>query len=506
MSLMKRVLRVLATLLLMSCLLILVSCGGEPPQPPPPPDVEKPELTLTGETSRVATTSSITLEGKIGADTTSFVYRLNDGDPKDLLPKVSEGVFSVVVEGLVPGANTIVLEAADAAGNKTLSEVITVIVVDPNGLWGSYAARITACEETDTRYLNDRGYVFVVKLEQTSAGLTGVVTSGIGGLYKVAPFTAQLDEAGVLEADLLFPAEFEGESDFPGKLRLRLEGETFTGVLSYQDGRTCSENDEALATTVVTGTLLKGVGVPPMPPDDALEPNDDQTSATAITLPYHSPADTVIIRGNNDWFRFNVTASSVVSLELTTTQAFAGFTFILHSATGPLGEPRFAYNRATFSTAWGVGPGTYYLEVVGNPYYRVADLPYGFTLSAEPTPDALFEPNNREGEAREITLPFQQTLYLQADDEDWFRFHLDREATLLFSDLVFPGMTLYSTKMDGTGKLVSDAVLYQDDDFFFELEDLPAGTYYLQVKESGTIGPYTLAFAIKRQVVPAVAD
>jgi hypothetical protein len=496
MEAMKRVSRLLYVLVCLFAGFMLVACG-EPPQPPEPPsipappDTEKPELSVAGQPSRVTTTSLITIRGTVSPDTTSLVYRLNGGDPQDLLPSVVEGAFSIVVEGLLPGSNTLVLEATDAAGNKATSDPITVMVVDLSGVWGTNEAAITACDREDPRYVNDTGYVLSVTLQQTATGFIGVVTTGIGGLYNVAALTGQMNEAGVLEAQVATSPEAEGATNIQGTLRLTLEGETLKSELRYQDGGTCRESDETPATTLVTGTLVKGVGVPPLPPDDGLEPNDDSLTATPIVLPYLGPADAVLIRGNEDWFRFEITTSSVITLELATPQQFSGFTLNLHHASGPLGEPRFVYNRSTFDTAWGVGPGTYYLQVVGSPFYRVADLPYSFNLRAEPTPDALFEPNNTAETAFEIRLPFTANLYLEEGDEDWFKFSLTTESTLYFGEIT-AGSSLY----DGTLKRIATDV------DFNVLDPLPAGTYYLRIEELGG----ALAYGLSLSAQPTIQD
>jgi hypothetical protein len=470
--------------LLLVCL-VLSACDSFQP-----PDTEKPELILSGEASRLTTNPSVTLEGKLAPDVVKFVYRLNGGEPQDATASIRDGVFSLILENLPPGTNTVVFEATDGAGNVTVSDPITLVVVDLNGVWGNPNSLYELCGQSSD------GNVLVLSLEQTPSGITGTVTTGFGGDYKKGTLTGAVSTENTLEAAVSFPSIIEGIPSATGTLTFEVEEGALTGLLSYQDGLTCSANDETPATTSVSSTLLKGVDVPPLPPDDALEPNDAQASATPVTLPYESPQELVFLRNNPDWYKLELTASAVITLLVTMPQEFSGLTLQLYDAQGAIEEKRFAYNVPKYGTVWGLGAGTYYLEVLGSPFYKVADMPYTFTLKAEATPDALFEPNDTVAQAFVIdTLPFDEQLYSQAGDEDWFRFRLLAASKVRFSKFPFAGMTLYSAKRDtATGKLVVNKVIAQDD-FFFPL-NLATGYYFLQVVESGTIGPYDLAFAI----------
>jgi hypothetical protein len=466
-----------------------------------PPDTEKPELALNGEASRLTTNTQVTLEGNLASDVVKFIYRLNGSEPNDVTASVTNGVFKVVLD-LPAGTNTVVFEASDAAGNVTVSEPITLVVVDLNGVWGSLDTRFSFCDAAE----NDD--VLVLSLEQTPSGITGTVTTGFGGDYKRGTLTGQVNENNVLEAQVSFPSLIEGIPSATGTLRFEVAADTLTGELNYQDGQTCSENDETPATTVVSGTLVKGVGVPPLPSDDALEPNDTQASATPARLPYQSPSDLVLLRNNTDWYRLELSAPSVLTLNVTTTQRLAGFTLRLYGATGLLDEPRFAYNVPQYQTAWGLGAGTYWLEVVGSPFFKEAAMPYGVSLSARPTPDALFEPNDTPADAHVIpSLPFRDSVYLQVDDVDWFRFTLlappARQMNVLsFTGIVIPGLTLYSAKTDAQGRVIPDAELCKDDDFSFDIRNLAAGTYYLRVQELGSGDPITFTLAFSNKLVP----
>lgn len=467
-------------------LFLLVACSEPPPViTPPPPDVESPKLSLAGETSRVVTGASVTLEGQLGPDATSFVYRLNGGEAKDVLASVVEGAFKIVIEGLAPGTTTITLEATDAAGNKTVSEAVTVAVVDVRGTWGSHKAVYQICNRKITS-------VLVVTLTETEAGLTGSLTTGFGGDYKVSALTGQFDKSGLLETPVRFPAEFAGEPEIEGQVRLQLTEAALTAELAYNDGQRCDPNDETPVNVVVKGTLLKGVAVPPPPPDDTLEPNNDQAQASDISLA--NGKDLVLVYKNRDWFKIVLTGPSIIKMPFTTTQRGAGATLRLYDARGLVGEA-FQVRSTTKpenQAIWGVAAGTYYLEVQGYPYpITQASMPYRLSLSAVVTPDAPFEPNDSAAKAFNITLPFRANLYLQEKDQDWFKFTLQTESSLTFGAIV-AGSSLYDSSL----KLIAT-----DQDFFF-LEPLLPGMYYLKIEELGGAIPYTLSLSAKPVAKP----
>ncbi len=465
-----------------------------------PPDTEKPQLALSGEVTRLTTNSQVTLEGNLALDVVKFMYRLNAGEPQDVTASVTEGVFKVVLD-LPAGTNTVIFEASDAAGNVTVSEPITLVVVDLNGLWGSHNTQFNFCG------FSDSDDVLVLDLEQTASGVTGTLTTGFGGDYKRGTLSGQVNDSNVLEAQVSFPSLIEGIPSATGTLTFEVAADTLTGELNYQDGQTCSENDETPATTLVSGVLARGVGVPPLPADDGLEPNDNQTSATLVTLPYQSPSDLVLLRNNTDWYRLELTSPSVLTLDVRTTQRFAGFTLRLYGATGLVDEARFAYNVPAYKTAWGLGAGTYWLEVVGSPFFKEAAMPYALALQAEPTPDALFEPNDTPAEAFEIkTFPFSGDVFLQADDEDWFRFTLaappSGQMNVLSFSSIISGMTLYNAKTDDDGSLTPNARFCESDDFSFPIRNLAAGTYYLRVEQLGSPDERTLPLAFTNRLEP----
>jgi hypothetical protein len=462
-------------------LFLLAACSEPPPViTPPPPDVESPKLSLAGETSRVVTGASVTLEGQLGSDATSFIYRLNGGEAKDVLASVVEGAFKIVIEGLAPGTTTITLEATDAAGNKTVSEAVTVVLVDLNGTWGSQQALYRICTVRVKTAL-------VLKLASGSDGFTGSLTTGFGGDYKVSPLTFQLSETGLVEAPVSFPSEFQGEPAILGSLRLQLKDMTLTAQLVYNDGQRCNPNDETPQDVVVEATLKKDVDVPPPPPDDTLEPNNDQAQASDISLT--NGKDLVLVYKNRDWFKIVLTGPSIIKMPFTTTQRGAGATLRLYDARGLVGEA-FQVRSTTKpenQAIWGVAAGTYYLEVQGYPYpITQASMPYRLSFSAVVTPDAPFEPNDSAAKAFNITLPFRANLYLQEKDQDWFKFTLQKESSLTFGAIV-AGSSLYNSSL----KLIAT-----DQDFFF-LEPLLPGTYYLKIEELGGAIPYTLSLSAK---------
>ncbi|MGL4611645.1 MAG: hypothetical protein ACRCYY_18530 [Trueperaceae bacterium] len=462
------------------CCVVLVACDTSQEKPgsqDKDSDKSNPELTLEGETERVVANSSVRLEGKVSEDTITLLYRLNGGKPQNALVTVTKGTFELVIEGLQAGDNTIILEATDAAGNTTVSEVVTVFVMDVRGVWGSITAPFRFCD------FSDEASVLVVKLEPTdSSVINGTVTTGFGGDYRLGTLTGQFTTNNVIEGSVVFPAGASNSQEALGTLRLTINKDSLSAELEYQDGQSCSENDTALASTFVSGFLVKDVDVPPLPPDDALEPNDTLATATTISLPYQKNA--ITLRGNDDWFRFDIRKSSLITLSLSTSQTQGSFGLQLYNAKGPIGEARFASDPFPFETTWGVEAGTYYLEVIGDPYYKVADLPYAISLSAKATPDAQFEPNNRAAEAAQISLPFQEELYLEEGDEDWFKFTLSKESQLSFGEIT-TGSSLYNAQLEQ---------IATEQDFYFPMT-LAAGTYYLRVEELGGATSYSVSMS-----------
>jgi hypothetical protein len=481
---------------LLGLLLVFVFCiaCSEPPPPPPPPqpsapDTQSPELKLSGLSSRVLTTSSTVLEGTLALDVTSFVYRLNEGEPKDLLPSVKEGAFKVTVEGLVPGSNTLVLEATDAAGNKTVSEPLTLEVVNATGRWGSHKAEYLVCNAKIPT-------VFVVNLTASPEGFTGLLTTGYGADYKVSTVTGRFDESGLLESSVRFPPEFAGEPNILGTVRLQLGDTDLSAQLVYNDGQRCSANDETPVDVVVQGDLLRGVDVPPLPADDTLEPNNDKTSARRLALPYRNAALT-LVRKNVDWFRLEVKTPSVITVSLGTTQRGAGATVKLYNAAGVVGEPFFpAYQVAPKppdGASWGVEAGEYFLEIAGFPHPLEAAMPYTLSVSAVATPDATSEPNNTPATATRISVPFCKTLYLTEKDVDWFRFSLTGTTNVSFTTWLVGATSLYDSNL----KLLSS------DADFIDLAPLPRGDYYVQVKASeNAVGTLEYTLGLNKECLP----
>ncbi len=439
----------------------------------PPTDKQSPELNLAGTMTRTVTGSRVTLEGELDPEVTSFVYRLNDAEAKDVFSSVTEGHFKVTIEGLAPGANTIVLEAKDASGNKTVSEPVTVTVIAVAGLWGSHQVPYQICDGALPT-------VLVVELTPSPEGFTGSVSTGFGGDYKVSAFSGQFGDTGVLETPVRFPGEFLGDPEITGTMRLQFVGSNLGVRLVYNDGQRCNPSDDVTVDVVVEGELQKGVDLPPLPPDDTLEPNNDKTKATPAVLPYFG-TDLVLVRKNSDWFRLEVTAASVITVTFDTAQPVAGAILTLYDNSRKIGDSFFPVHRRKplkpDSWGWTVAQGVYWLEVQGTPFFLEAAMPYDLTIEAVNTVDAEFEPgNNAPATAPTISLPFCKTLTLPAKDEDWFRFSLAQPTELSFTAFLFGGTYLYDSKLN---------LLNPDNQGNFSYDvPLPKGEYFVQIKGS----------------------
>jgi hypothetical protein len=208
------------------------------------------------------------------------------------------------------------------------------------------------------------------------------------------------------------------------------------------------------------------------PPDAALEPNDTFATATPMSLPYTN-ARLHMGLVDEDWFRFTLAQAQVVTLASDISASFE----IIRDA------------QTTVHGGWGSGGATVWLEA-GT--YRLrffgaheASRPYSLSVSSRTPGDAGFEPNDTRATATAITLPFARSELFASDrDTDWYRFTLERPATVEIAlshhwGYLTPAAEEWNLTPIGTGPTVLE---------------LPADDYYLQVQ--GHVGAfYSLSIA-----------
>lgn len=244
---------------------------------------------------------------------------------------------------------------------------------------------------------------------------------------------------------------------------------------------------------------------PTTPAGDALEPNDDIGSASALDAPFDVSA-LGITPGDVDVFRIIVASRSTLRAQLRFSHASGDLDATLSGAA----DPSAALARGTSSDddediALEVEAGTYYLSVYG---YNGAANAYELTVTmdaaaADPgqqDPPAgtsgsgdAFEPNDAMSSAALIELPFAwaQLAIGPGGDEDWFAFDTDATTRRVQIDFSHAAGDLDLYLYDAAGNVVHESAGVRDQERVDA--SLPAGRYYARVVGySGATGSYTL--------------
>jgi hypothetical protein len=453
--------RKLITLAFILLSLFLVACGTQEK------DGLKPVLTLTGETTRIVTGSSMVVEGELSDNSkvTSFSYSLNGGASQNVLSALSGKVFKFTIDGLTEGENKIVLVAADATGNQIETElsvrkdVSAPLSGDVSGLWGNQQTPYTSCGESSSVNV-------IFDFKQSAAALTGVLKVGFVGNITTLQFTGGIDATNLLEGTAI-----DGQSN-KVVVKLKLENDTLKGDLTFKNAHSCTFG--TLEDFVLPVVLQKGVDLPPPPADDALEPNDRREQASPVSA--NSTHDLIFTYANPDWLTFTLDKTQKVTAKVTHASAPTG-AYLSMSLVDAKGSWISGGSTTADTTFWMLSPGTYYLQLQMNPFDTPA-LGYKLQLSTEDLTQDAYEPNDDATVATPITLPFNQTLYLHSQDKDWFRIDLAAAKLLDIQNPDDIGIVIYDEGLQVISQFYTGTGKYSHE------VGLEAGRYYIQLSAS----------------------
>lgn len=221
-------------------------------------------------------------------------------------------------------------------------------------------------------------------------------------------------------------------------------------------------------------------------PDSAHEPNETKATASDITLNFSEKLYMSRSDGNFldvDWFKFEITNTSLLDLTLKPQQGFVLY-FSLQSSNG-FSIRSDVTDGSTPLYEVALEPDTYYLAI--GSAEPSAGFSYDLTLKGLPIPDESFEPNNTRATASSITLDFIQTLFLFPGDEDWLSFNLSESQVV--------SIDMSQARADFSFEL------YQEDKTLFSYSQsvdplqtrvLGPGQYFFRVFEGFTDTSYTI--------------
>jgi Bacterial pre-peptidase C-terminal domain len=451
----------------------ITACGNQSNPPVPP------FFTIVSGDLVLVSNDAVSIKGEFGGGVkiTELSYRLNDGNPQDVLPSLQGKAFEFTVSSLKTGTNIILIAAKDKAGGNVSKEVRVTFEPSLNvsGLWGDQTINYQACGAS---YFA----VAALSLEQSQGNsLSGSLILNFSGLGKTysGEFTGSVDYYGIVSGALSLRF---GDEVYTTYLMLQREQDLLRGELKLQ--LPCFSVNEEVYLDL---ELQKGVGLPVPPQDDAREPNDKLEQASPITLNYNN--DLIFVNDSDDWFTFTVTANTFVSLNIKAYQQanYALEARLFRDTSSITFLPVLFDGTASASGGWPLQPGTYRLQITG----RVLNLPaisYALELTTKTEADNAFEPNDTSDQATPIELPFDFNLDFSEwrDDEDWFTFELKEESLLKIEPTTYQ-VSLYNSKLENVyNAYYSDAK---------ELLLLP-GKYYLKTSFS-TGKNYRLALSVE---------
>ncbi len=224
---------------------------------------------------------------------------------------------------------------------------------------------------------------------------------------------------------------------------------------------------------------------------DRYEPNDSQSSAAAIELPF-SESSLTISSGDQDWFSFEIPEgeNSTTLLDAYTTgeidtymELYAPGETMSTAEDDDGGNGSNARIRSPLRT-----PGTWHLKVRG--YSSDTEGSYGLEISLETLDMGPGEPDEGPDQANLLQIgesPVSRSIYY-ANDEDWFRIDLDRSlapdealriGTTGSVDTVMTLIDQYENHLSG------DDDSGQGNNAMIVIGGLSTGTYYAIVSSYG---------------------
>ena len=141
---------------LVAVVLTFASCSSSKPAPSESPDTSPPTLLLLlGEDARTITSSSALIVGTVSNETTvsTLTYTLNGGAPQDAMGSLNDGMFSLTIEGLKSGTNTLEFTATDSPANSAIATLRIEVTAPPGtsdlpaleGTWIDNTASASIC-------------------------------------------------------------------------------------------------------------------------------------------------------------------------------------------------------------------------------------------------------------------------------------------------------------------------------------------------------------------------
>jgi hypothetical protein len=217
-------------------------------------------------------------------------------------------------------------------------------------------------------------------------------------------------------------------------------------------------------------------------PDQAFEPNNSQS--TASTLTNNLNGTMILTETDEDWFKFTLTETRTVKINASKEDYYYyDLRFSVGSGTGQWLYDYYFNNQADLT----LEAGTYFIRVYWSQnlhYSRMTNYTLNFETSV--LPDKQLEPNDSFNSATPIRLPYQQSLFMFKNDEDWFKFNITSQQLLLFRAI---SKNTQCSFYSNTELYTSDGTLIHSYSSYYSEERLNAaiveqGTYYLKIKDT----------------------
>ena len=350
---------------------------------------------------------------------------------------------------------------------------------DARGKWIDLFAEVQRC---DSKVFWEFSFTFKQDGFNVTASTYLLVADGEGGLVKIpGQFTGQI--AG---ATLRGSARYaKGINEFNLDFDLTHRAEILSGSFTTSQINDCPDGitKDRISGDIVLITEAK---LPVSP--DALEPNNSKSKAVPLSED-HPLSGLSISQQDVDWFSFEVTATSKVLASLEQLSNFPArirlFNHESQKIMESISDPTRLETQANIlPILLTLQTGKYYLAVsAGNDTDYIgkhsANGKYRLSLSIDELPDSKYEQNDTKANASEITLDFDDSLFISENDVDWIRFEMTQTQIVLLSLLPKEGNLVYADLQSSNGfSVLSDT--YDSSNSSHEVT-LDPGTYYLAI-------------------------
>jgi hypothetical protein len=242
---------------------------------------------------------------------------------------------------------------------------------------------------------------------------------------------------------------------------------------------------------------------------EAWEPNDSPATATPLTLGESILAN-ILPRGDVDWYSVQVNNRGEMRVLIDQVAAELAVVVrvwnpelrVLHDWMRPLREG--AETDVFFDLP---APGEYLLEVRNNGDAARSAQPYRLTATYTPVNDAA-EPNDSFGAAHPMVAggSLRETI-LPRGDVDWFRFEIPGRSRLALTiSEVAENLDIAVRVWDGNQRVYYDWIrpLREGAETVGVVNFAVAGTYYLEVRDSGDNARSTQPYLLSTTLTPVV--